>query len=84
MRDPLLKVGKAGLTPEFFRELQRALDGEELVKLRFLGADRDERAALCEQIADQGRCVFVGAVGHVALFFRQNADPKRRRVTLPE
>jgi len=84
VRDPLLKVGKAGLTPEFFRELQRALDGEELVKLRFLGADRDERAALCEQIADQGRCVFVGAVGHVALFFRQNADPKRRRVTLPE
>jgi RNA-binding protein len=82
--EPALKVGKSGLTPEFYRELQRALDGAELIKLRFLGADRDERSALCEEIADKGRSICVGSVGHVALFFRQNADPKRRVVTLPE
>ena len=82
--EPVLKVGKAGLTPDFFRELQRALDAAELIKLRFLGAERDERATLCEQIADEGRCVCVGAVGHVALFYRQNANPKRRVVELPE
>ena len=82
--EPVLKVGKSGLTPEFYRELQRALDAAELIKLRFLGAERDERATLCEQVADDGRCVCVGAVGHVALFYRQNADPKRRVVELPE
>lgn len=45
--DPTLKVGKSGLTPDFYKELQRALNASELVKLRFLGADRDERATLC-------------------------------------
>jgi RNA-binding protein len=78
-----LKVGRAGLTPAFFVELQRLLRMHELVKLRFLASDRDERAALCTQIADEGRCVCVGAVGHTALFFRQNPDPKERQVTLP-
>lgn len=78
-----LKVGRAGLTPQFFTELQRLLRTHELVKLRFLGADRDERAALGAKIADEGRCVCVGAVGHTALFFRQNPDPKERRVQLP-
>jgi RNA-binding protein len=79
-----LKVGRAGLTPAFFVELQKMLKAHELVKLRFLGADRDEQAALCTQVADEGRCVCIGAVGHTALFYRQNPDPKARRVELPE
>lgn len=78
-----LKIGRAGLTPAFFSELQLQLRAHELVKLRFLGADRDERAALCVQIADEGRCVCVGAVGHTALFYRQNPDEKARTVQLP-
>ena len=78
-----LKVGRAGLTPEFFAELQKRLRAHELVKLRFLGADRDERAARCTQIADEGRCVCVGAVGHTALFYRQNPEPKARKISLP-
>jgi RNA-binding protein len=78
-----LKVGRAGPTPEFFAELQKLLRAHELVKLRFLDADRDERAALCTQIADEGRCVLVGAVGHTALFYRQHPEPKARAIVLP-
>ncbi len=81
--EPALKVGRSGLTPTFFKELQQALNADELVKLRFLGSDRDTRAALCTQIADEGRCVNVGAVGHTALFFRQQTDPQKRSLTLP-
>jgi RNA-binding protein len=80
--EPALKVGRSGLTPAFFTELQRLLRAHELVKLRFLGAEREERAALCTQIADEGRCVCVGAVGHTALFYRQNPDAKERKVAL--
>ena len=80
--DPALKVGKGGLTDEFFKELQNHLNARELVKLRFLGADRHVRAALIEQIADQGRCVIAGSVGMTALFFRQNPDPARRVIDL--
>ena len=79
---PALKVGKGGLGPAFFAELQRLLRAHELVKLRFLGADREERAAWCEQIADEGRCVFVGAVGHTALFYRQHPEPAERGIEL--
>ena len=81
--DPVLKLGKDGLTPAFFTELQRSLRAHELVKLRFLGAERDEREVLCARIADEGRCVCVGAVGHTALFYRQNPEPAERSVDLP-
>ena len=80
---PALKVGKGGLTPAFFAELQKQLRAHELVKLRFLGAERDERTVLVAQIADEGRCVCVGAVGHTALFYRQHPEPAGRTIVLP-
>jgi RNA-binding protein len=77
---PSLKIGKAGLTPSFLLELQRQLKAAELVKLRFLGLDRDEIAALCAEIAREGRCLSLGAMGHTGLFYRPNPDPARRVV----
>lgn len=81
--EPALKLGKSGLTPAFFEELQKLLRSDELIKIRFLGADREERVALCAQIADEGRCVCVGAVGGTALFYRQHPEPAARRIDLP-
>jgi RNA-binding protein len=81
--EPSLKVGKGGLTPAFFGELRRHLQAEELLKLRFLGADRDDRAALCARIAGEGGCTCLGSVGHTALFYLANPDPALRRVALP-
>ncbi|MEO6004205.1 MAG: YhbY family RNA-binding protein [Opitutus sp.] len=81
--EPALKLGKGGLTPAFYTELQKQLRAHELVKVRFLGAERDERTALCTQIADEGRCLNVGAVGHTALFYRRNPEPAERQIDLP-
>lgn len=80
--DASLKIGKAGLTPALERELARLLDARELVKIRFEGADRHERAALIAQIETGLAIPCVGSVGHTALFFRQNADPEKRVVTI--
>jgi RNA-binding protein len=77
---PSLKLGKAGLTPAFLLELQRQLNAAELVKLRFLGLDREEIAALCAETAREGRCVSLGAMGHTGLFYRPNPNPALRLV----
>jgi len=77
-----VKVGKGGLSPEFYKELQKHLNARELIKLRFVAADRDERATLAEQIADEGRCIWISSVGATALFFRQNPDPAKRVIEL--
>ncbi len=81
-REPDLKVGKGGLTPEFFKELGRLLAAHELVKLRFLGADRPTRAKFIEKITRESGGALAGAVGHTALFYRPNPDATRRKITL--
>jgi RNA-binding protein len=81
--EPAMKLGKEGLTPTFLVQLQQLLRAHELVKLRLLGADRDVRTELCAKIADEARCVFVGGVGHTALFYRQHPEPEGRKIELP-
>jgi len=80
--EPTLKLGKSGLGAPFYAELQRLLNANELVKVRFLDVERAGRDALYATIADEGRCLCAGAVGHTALFYRQNPDPKKRVVQL--
>jgi RNA-binding protein len=65
-----LRLGRQGPTPALLTELNRQLDTRELVKVRFEGADREARAALCDRIATDTACLCVGAVGHTALFWR--------------
>lgn len=81
--EPALKLGRDGLTPAVQRELDRLLTTHELVKVRFINADRHERAAACDAISAALRVPCVGAVGHTALFYRPAADPSRRRIELP-
>ena len=72
-----LRLGRQGPTPALLTELNRQLDTRELVKVRFEGADREARAALCERIAADTACLCVGAVGHTALFWRASPEGSR-------
>lgn len=80
--EPSLKIGQAGVSPAVVHELQRILAANELVKVRFLGADRDVRATLAATLATEVPCIHVGSVGATALFYLPPADPKRARIAL--
>ena len=83
--EPTLQLGREGPTAPFFEALQKLLRTHELVKLRFTGGQaRTERAALCATIADEGRCLCVGQVGHTALLYRRHPEAKSRRIELPD
>jgi len=69
-----LRIGRSGPTPALLAELDRQLATRELVKARFEGTDRDERAALCVRLAADSASLCVGAVGRTALFWRPGAE----------
>lgn len=80
---PSLNVGKKGLDEAFFRELERALDQQELIKVRF-AARKEEKRALASSIAEKSGATLAGLVGHTALFYREHPDAEKRQVRLPE
>lgn len=79
--EPVVALGRAGLTEGVFGELDRALDRHELIKVRLSG-ERGERAESASAIAHRLGCAVAGTIGHVAILYRRQADPERRRIAL--
>jgi RNA-binding protein len=71
---PTIRLGKAGLTPEFLAAFDEALRHTPLLKLKF-EEHKDERKALSKQLAEQTGSQLVQQVGHTAVFFRAPAQP---------
>lgn len=80
---PIVRIGKNGLTDRVLASLDEALESHELVKVK-MAADRVERRRLAQEIDARLESTEVGAIGHVAVFFRPARDPEKRRLRLPE
>ena len=65
----MLKVGKQGLTPEFFQALEAALQHHELLKVKF-DDFKEQRHELAPRMAEQSGSQLITVVGHVAVLFR--------------
>ncbi len=79
--DPVLALGKAGVTEAFVKSLDEAIAQHELVKIKF-AAFKDERKTLAPQLAERTGSRLVWIVGHVAVFYRQQPDPTKRKINL--
>ena len=69
-----LKIGREGASPAVIAALDRLLTAHDLVKVRFMGADRDQRAILTSQLVEGTASTFAGSVGSTALFYRPKAE----------
>jgi RNA-binding protein len=77
--DPVIHLGRAGLSEAFLRAVNEELDRHELIKLRF-DDFKDQRKELAPQIAEQTNSQLVWIVGHVAVFYREQPDPAKRKI----
>ena len=81
--NPVVMIGRSGLTPSVINAIDLALGNHELIKLRFLEY-KDAKKELSREIEDAVHAEMVGMVGHTALFYRRQDDLERRTIELPE
>ena len=67
--DPILKVGKAGLSDGFLRSLDEALTQHELVKIKF-AEFKEQKKELAPQLAEKTSSHLIMRVGNVAVLYR--------------
>ena len=80
--EPVVYVGKAGVTDELLAAVEQALGDHELIKVKFT-AFKKEKEPLASEMAARTNSELVWIIGHVAVLYRAPADPARRRV-LPD
>ena len=74
--DPLLKIGKAGLSDGFVQSVNDALSHHELVKIKFVEF-KDQKKDLAPQLADKTASHLVMRVGNVMVLHRPAALKQR-------
>lgn len=79
--EPVVRVGHAGLSDAFIASLNQALDDHELVKVKFSDF-KDQKKELSPQMAGRTGSQLIMRVGNVAVLYRQQADPAKRKIQL--
>ena len=75
--EPILKIGKAGLSDGFVQSVNDALSQHELVKIKFVEF-KEQKKELAPQLADRTASHLVMRVGNVMVLHRPPAELKQQ------
>ena len=79
---PSVQIGKSGATEQVRASLEQVLAAHEIAKVRFIGF-KEEKRGIAAGLAQATGSELIQIIGHVAVFYRQNADAAKRRIELP-
>lgn len=71
---PVVMIGQKGLTEAVIQETHGALNAHELVKVRVLGDDREERIAICHQLCTATGAQLIQTIGKLLVLYRKRED----------
>ena len=80
--EPVVLIGKQGLTDGTIKAVNKVLEARELIKIKFREF-KDEKKLISKDIAASTDCHIVGMIGHTLILYRQNPDQNLRQFTLP-
>ena len=81
--DPILKIGKAGLSDGFVQSVNDALSQHELVKIKFVEF-KDQKKELAPQLADKTASCLIMRVGNVMVLHRPPAASTQQEDAAPD
>ena len=75
--EPVVRVGRAGVSPSVIEETKRSLNAHELIKVRIENDDSDERKAITAELATACDADVAGNIGKLAILYRaRDEDPE--------
>lgn len=82
---PVILIGQRGVTDELAKTFYEALDRHELIKVKFNeNKTKTAKGAMVAVLQKATQACLVGMIGHTAIFFRQNSDPEKQCIRLPQ
>ena len=81
--EPVVLIGKQGITDGTIESIDRVLEARELIKIKFREF-KDEKLSLSEKITELTNSQIVGVIGHTVIIFRQNPDSDKRQIHIPQ
>ena len=82
---PVVFIGQKGLTPEVLLSAEKAFERHELIKVKFNDfKEKDEKTEISGRMEKETGAENVGMIGHMVILYRQQEDPEKRKISLPQ
>ncbi|MBC8419660.1 MAG: ribosome assembly RNA-binding protein YhbY [Desulfobacteraceae bacterium] len=82
---PIVLIGQKGLTAEVLSSAEKAFERHELIKVKFNDfKEKEEKTEISGRIEKETGAENAGMIGHTVIFYRQQEDPEKRKISLPE
>ena len=81
--DPILQLGKGGLTPENTASVDEALAARELIKINVLQNCLEDSRQMAETLEERTRSQVVQVIGRKIVLYREGKDDKKK-IVLPK
>lgn len=72
--DPVIHIGKSGVTPELVQSVEEAIEKRELIKLAVLKNCMEDPRGIADQVAQRTRSECVQIIGKKLVLYRKNRD----------
>jgi RNA-binding protein len=69
---PMVVIDNNGLTDELFKEIDQALNDNELIKIRTLANSSEELSAIAEKVCVKAKAVLIQTIGQIIAVYRKN------------
>ena len=81
---PVVFVGQKGVTPALIASTDEAFQRHELIKVKFIDfKEKEQKKEIAAALENKTNSQLAGMIGHVAIFYRPQDDPKKRKIVLP-
>lgn len=80
--DPLFQLGKHGLSENFIKQVDEALENRELVKINILNNSMMETEDVSRELTEQLDAEFVQNIGNKVVIYRESEENKE--INLPK
>ena len=82
---PAVQIGREGITDAVIRAIDEGLFRHELIKVKFNDIkEKGLKEAIAGELATKTGSVQVGMIGHTVILYRRQADPEKRKISVPE
>ncbi|MCK4468760.1 MAG: YhbY family RNA-binding protein [Desulfobacterales bacterium] len=82
---PLVFVGQKGISPALTEAVDESLEKHELIKVKFIDfKEKSRKEEIAGVIEKETSSKLVGMIGHIAIFYRQQKNPEKRKINIPK
>lgn len=75
--DPIFQIGKNGISDNFIKQVEEALEARELIKIKVLNNSLLEATEVANEIADKTDAEFVQSLGSKFVLYKESKENKR-------